>query len=474
MQIFKLKRDVHCVLFSSIFFFVYSQLTYSFNGLLNSQIKKPNPTRNHNGTTNIIDESRSHLYWPQWRGPLGTGLSPHANPPTEWSESKNIRWKKALPGKGHSTPIIWSNHLFITSAVPFGEVFPPKFSTSHGAHDLSPITQQYKFIVISLNRKNGEKAWEKTLHQELPHEGIHYTASLASASPVTDGNLLYVYFGSRGLYCLDLSGQEKWRINLGKIRPMHAHGEGSSPALYEDTLIINWDHEGPSFLVAFNKTTGEQRWKTKRESFSSWTTPIAVNQNGKKQIIISGSQRIQSYCLDSGILLWECKGLSKENVVATPVAGHGMVFTGSTYDKTILLAIRLNGAKGDITGTKHIAWSRSRGAPYVPSPLLYGDALYFISQFQGVLTRVNAHTGKNEPGQFRLNGIKKVFASPIGAAGRVYIVDRNGSTIVLNNSKEPTLLSINTLDDSFSASPIAVGSELYLRGEKNIYCIIND
>lgn len=412
--------------------------------------------------------------WPQWRGPLGTGVAPDADPPIEWSETKNIRWKIELPGKGHSSPILWGDLIFITTAAPYGEELPPKYSGLLGGHDELPITRPHKFMVMALHRRNGKVLWERTVHEELPHAGGHYTASLSSASPVTDGELLFAPFGSWGFYCLDLNGNLKWQTNLGLMHPLHGHGEGSSPVLYRETLIINWDHEGPSFVIAFDKRTGKQHWKVEREPASSWTTPLIVENRGKPQVIISGSKRVRGYDLATGTLLWECEGLSVENVVSSPVAGNGMVFAGSTYDKQAMLAIRFDGARGDITGTEQVVWTRSKGAPYVPSPLLYGDSLYFLHHLQGILTRVNAWTGRDQPGPARLKGIGTVFASPIGAAGRIYVSDREGATLVLSHEDPPKVMALNRLDESFSASPAAVDRELYLRGEKYLYCLAED
>ena len=422
--------------------------------------------------------AESFHHWPQWRGPLGTGVAPHANPPVEWSERENIRWKIALPGKGHSTPIVWGDRIFVTTAVAFGGALKPKYSGAPSAHDELPITHRYKFIVMAISHRDGKVLWERTVREDLPHAGGHYTASLASNSPVTDGEHLFAYFGSYGLYCLDLDGELLWETDLGTMHTLHGHGEGSSPALYGDTLIINWDHEGQSYLVAFDKRTGKERWKVSRDGVSSWTTPIIVAHRstggGKPQVIISGSKRVQGYDLATGGVIWECGGLSVENVVTSPVAGAGMVYAGSSYDKQTMLAIRLDGAKGDITGTKQVVWNRTRGAPYVPSPLLYGDSLYFIRHLQGILTRVNARTGDDQPGPFRLNGIGYVFASPVGAHSRVYITDRDGTTLVISHDDIPKPLALNRLDDSFSASPAVVGNELFLRGEQYLYCIAEE
>jgi outer membrane protein assembly factor BamB len=331
---------------------------------------------------------------------------------------------------------------------------------------------------MAISHRDGKVLWERTVREDLPHAGGHYTASLASNSPVTDGEHLFAYFGSYGLYCLDLDGELLWETDLGTMHTLHGHGEGSSPALYGDTLIINWDHEGQSYLVAFDKRTGKERWKVSRDGVSSWTTPIIVAHRstggGKPQVIISGSKRVQGYDLATGGVIWECGGLSVENVVTSPVAGAGMVYAGSSYDKQTMLAIRLDGAKGDITGTKQVVWNRTRGAPYVPSPLLYGDSLYFIRHLQGILTRVNARTGDDQPGPFRLNGIGYVFASPVGAHSRVYITDRDGTTLVISHDDIPKPLALNRLDDSFSASPAVVGNELFLRGEQYLYCIAEE
>ncbi len=409
-------------------------------------------------------------YWPQWRGPLGTGVAPRAEPPLEWSEEKNVRWKVAVPGLGHSTPIIWGERIFLTTAVPYGEALEPRYNDAPGAHDNLPTTHHHKFVVLALARRDGKVLWEQTVCKELPHEQGHYTGSVASNSPVTDGERLYAFFGSRGLYCLSFDGEVLWKADFPKMQSKHAHGEGSSPALFGDTIVVNWDHEGRSFILALDKRTGRQRWKVDRDEATSWASPIIVEHASKPQVIVSGTKRTRAYDLADGRVLWECGGLSS-NIVASPVAADGMVFAGSSYEFQAMLAIRLEGASGDITRTGQVAWTRSRGTPYVPSPLLYGDALYFLRHYQGILYRVDAKTGEEGRGPLRLDDIRDVYASPIGAAGRVYITDRYGGTIVLSHAAEPKVLAFNRLGDSFSASAAAVGRELYLRGQRYLYCI---
>jgi outer membrane protein assembly factor BamB len=409
--------------------------------------------------------------WPQWRGPLGTGVAPDARPPVEWSETKNIRWKTALPGKGHSTPIVWGDRIFLTTAIPYGQAVKPRFPDRPGAHDNLALTHPHEFAVLAVSRRDGKILWRQTVRKEAPHEAGHVSASLASASPVTDGERLFAFFGSRGLYCLDLSGKLLWKKDLGAMHTKHGHGEGGSPALHGETLLVNWDHEEQSFLVALDKRTGKQRWRVARPEDTSWATPIVVEHGGKAQVIVPGTKRLRGYDLASGAVLWECGGLSS-NIVASPVAAGGVVYAGSSYDTRALLAVRLDGARGDVTGTKQVVWSRRRGAPYVPSPLLYGDTLYTLQHYQGILSRLDVKTGEDRGGPFRLGAIVDVYASPVGAAGRVYVTSRDGVTQVINHGEgSPRALAVNRLDDRISASAAVAGRELFLRGERHLYCI---
>ncbi len=409
-------------------------------------------------------------YWPQWRGPLSSGAAPDADPPVEWSESKNIRWKLELPGRGHSTPVIWKDRIFVTSAVPFGDRVESEPEYVPGAHHNLPVTHRQKYMVLAVARRDGEIIWQRTLSEGLPRQQGHYTGSLASHSPVTDGEHLIAFFGSAGLYGLDLDGNLLWEKDFGDMRILHAHGEGASPALYGNTLIVNWDHEGQSFVAAFDKRTGKQIWRVARDEVTSWASPIVVEHAGKAHVVVSGTGRVRGYDLLTGRVIWECGGLSR-NVVASPVAADGMVYAASSYDTRAMLAIRLEGAEGDITGSSQVVWSRRQRTPYVPSPLLYGDSLYFLRHYQGILSRLHAETGEERHGPFRLRGIGNVYASPVGAAGRIYITDREGATLVMSHSDSPRILALTRLNDSFSASAAVVGRELYLRGQKHLYSI---
>lgn len=409
--------------------------------------------------------------WPAWRGAQGTGVASSGNPPVTWSETENIRWKTKLPGLGHSTPIVWGDRIFLITAIPFGPVLnPPQPDTAPGAHDNLLVKQKRRFEVLAVDRRSGEIVWRRPVHEALPHEGGHYTASLASGSPVTDGQHVYCYFGSYGLYALDFDGQIVWEKSLGKLNTKHGHGEGASPVLHGDTLAVNVDQEGKSFVVALNKTNGAEIWRNEREEVTSWATPIVVEQDGRQQLIVSGTSRVRGYDLATGKVIWECGGLSK-NIVASPVAADGMVFVGSSYDTRAMLAIRLAGATGDITDTDRVVWSRTQRTPYVPSPLLYDGSLYFLRHYQGILSRLDAKTGGEPTGPFRLNGIRNVYASPIAVADRIYVTDLDGVTLVLAHDEIPRLLAVNRLDDEFSASLAVAGNELFLRGREYLYCV---
>jgi outer membrane protein assembly factor BamB len=412
--------------------------------------------------------------WRQWRGPLANGVAPDADPPVEWSESRNVRWKLPLPGKGHSSPIVFGDRVVLMLAEPMGEAQPPVFDAAPGVHDSVPVTHRHRYAVLAVSRKDGRVLWKTVVREDWPHEGGHTTGSPVSGSPVTDGSLIFANFGSRGLYALDTNGVVRWQKDLGRMKTLHAHGEGSSPVLHGDTLIVNWDHEGDSFLYAFDKRTGDQRWKVARDEKTSWSTPLIVEQDGQVQVVVSATQRVRGYEVATGKLVWECAGLT-DNVVASPVNYGGILIAGNSYYTQAMLALRLAGAKGDLTGTTNVVWSLKRLTPYVSSPLLYGDTLYHLRHNQNVLVRLDPATGKFRGEPLRLEGIRDfIFASPVGAAGRIYVSARDGATVVLRHDAANAVLAVNRLDDSFSASAAPAGRELYLRGERSLYCLAAD
>jgi outer membrane protein assembly factor BamB len=294
------------------------------------------------------------------------------------------------------------------------------------------------------------------------------TGTWASGSPVTDGEHVFAYFGSQGLYAFDMQGELLWEKDLGDMTILYGFGEGASPTLHGDRIIVSWDHEGQSFIVALDKRTGKEIWRVDRDEKSSWSTPIVVTQSGRKQVISSATKRVRSYDFHTGELVWESSGMTM-NTIPSPVAAEGIVFVASGFRGNALLAISLADAKGDITDSDSIVWSHDRDTPYVPSPLLYEDTLYFLKHNTGLLSSFDAKTGEVNY-QMRLRDVPNVYASPVGAANRVYVTGREGKTVVLQHP-EFSILAVNSLDDGFDASPAVVDGEIYLRGRKFLYCI---
>lgn len=390
--------------------------------------------------------------WPQMRGPLGDGTSPKGKPPVEWSETKNVRWKVEIPGSGSATPIVWGDRIYLLSAVGAGP------GTLH------------QFLVLCLDRKNGRELWRRTAVEETPHEGTHATHGYASASPVTDGQLLYAFFGSRGMYCYDLDGTLKWKKNLGRMRIKMGFGEAASPALHGGSLVVNWDHEAGSFIVCLDAKTGDEKWRMPREEGTTWTTPLIAPRAGAAQVIVNGTKRTRSYDLATGKLIWECGG-QVMNPIATPVLEGDTVYCMTGYRGFAVTAIRLD-SKGDVTGdAKQVVWKRSDTGPYVASPLLCNGLLYVTKERQGILSCIDAKTGELRYDAERLPGIETIYGSLAGAAGKVYIVGREGTSVVLEQGPAYKVLATNKLDEGIDASPVIVGSQLFLRGSKHLYCI---
>jgi len=417
--------------------------------------------------------------WPQWRGPYANGVSPYGKPPVIWDENKNIKWKIEIPGKGHATPIIWDDQIFILTAIKTDKKIESQDEAPAQAAQeqsqrraLSAKTEYvHKFAILAINRSDGSIIWQHIAREELPHEGSHSTGTWASNSPLTDGEHIYAYFGSRGLYCYDMQGKLIWDRDFGDMKIRMSFGEGSSPALYKDKIVVNWDHEDQSFIVALDKKTGKELWKVDRDEATAWATPLIVESNGQPQVITSATSKIRSYDLSTGQLLWESSGMTV-NAIPSPVTADGMVYIMSGYRGSALQAIRLSTAKDNIAGTKALVWTHDKDTPYTPSPLLYDDMLYFTSGLSSSLSCFNASTGEAYYSRQKLEGLGGLYASPVGADGRIYISSRNGTTQVIKHGAQYEVLATNKLDDSFSASPVIVDNELYLRGEKNLYCIV--
>ena len=405
--------------------------------------------------------------WSWWRGPLGNGVSPDGDPPLRWSEKENVRFKVPIEGEGLATPIVWGDRIYVLSALSLdgadkGARTAPKPSGT-------PLARQ-RFLVTAYDRHDGSTVWKRVAIERVPHESHHLESSWATASPVTDGERIYAHFGSSGTYAYTLAGELVWKIDLGDMTTRLGYGEGSSPALWHDTLVINWDHEGASFVVALDKRTGKERWRKDRPGeLTSWSTPVIREHEGRVHVIVAGAERTRSYDLRNGELLWSVSGLGM-NVIPTPIYDAGILYLASgKRDSPRMLAVDLKGARGNLDGTDAVLWTRDRDTPYVSTPLLYRGQLYFFKHVQSFLTSVDATTGR---ALFTERvGLGNVFASPAAAAGRIYLLGREGKALVLEPGPTLKVLAENQLDDGFDASPVIVGGDLYLRGRRFLYAV---
>ncbi|HXX95138.1 MAG TPA: PQQ-binding-like beta-propeller repeat protein [Planctomycetota bacterium] len=397
--------------------------------------------------------------WPQFRGPSGNGHAPHGDPPLEWSETKNVRWKVEIPGAGSATPVVWGDRIFVLTAIDTG-------SPGSGGRTL------HRFDVLALDRATGSTLWRKTATEQVPHEGLHATNTYASGSPATDGKILIASFGSRGLFAYDLDGALRWKRDLGPMKIKVGFGEGISPVLWDGFVVVNRDHEAGSEVVCLEAQTGESRWRQARDEGTTWTTPLVVEDRGVTQVVINGTKKTRSYELATGKLLWECGGQGM-NPIPVPVARGGVVYCMTGYKGYSIAAIRLD-SRGDVTGSGQVVWSRHDAAPYVASPLLYEDLIYFGKEREPIVACIDAASGEVQWGPERIAGLDTLYASPAGAAGRIYLAGRNGTTVVLKHGRTFEILATNVLPEGIDASPVIVGRRLYLRTARHLYAIGTD
>ena len=410
-------------------------------------------------------------YWPQWRGPLGTGAAVKGNPPVHFSETQNLKWKTPIPGKGHATPIVWGDNIIVETAVPAKFEGKPNSEIMEDGMswmDVSETNLVLDYKVILVNRNDGKIIWEKTVTSEKPKERTHKLGSWASNSPCTDGERIYAYFGSRGIYCLDFDGNILWKKDFGQMEKVMSFGEGSSPYLYNGRLFIQWDQEGDSYIYALDAKTGNEVWSDKRDENSSWATPIVVEVNGKPQVITAATNLVRSYDFNTGKVIWSCSGLTR-NVIPNPKVADGILYVTSGYRGNALMAIDLARAKGDISGSDVILWTYNQDTPYTPDDLVMGGRIYFLRANNGELTCLDAKTGEVKYSKVRLEGINDLYSSPTGVDSKIYIVSEN-ICLVIKAGDTFEMLASNKLDDDFHASPVIVGNDLILRGFNSLYC----
>ncbi len=415
--------------------------------------------------------------WPQWRGPAGLGVSTEKNLPTEWTATKNIKWKTPIAGRSHSSPIVWGNKVFVTTAVE-GPVVPGAKAVKHMMGDkefLHPDSigadRKHAFKVICLNATTGKILWEQTAFEGTPYDNRHRKSSFAASTPATDGKYVYAFFGSEGLYAFDMSGKLAWKADLGKLGTV-GMGTGTSPILHDNLVVMQCDEDNgdASFIVALDKKTGKEVWRTPRKVQVSWATPILVRTAKRAELITSGTEAVVAYDPATGKELWRHKGV-ESNAIPSPVADNEVVFLSAGFPAKIVMAIRL-GAAGDLTDSANVAWKHSKGTAYVPSPILYGDYLYLTTD-RGILTCLNAKTGEVIYEGGRVPIPATFTASPVAFEGKILLTSEDGDTFMVKAGPKHEILGSNSVGEPVYASPAIADGRIFIRGEKNLYAIGN-
>jgi outer membrane protein assembly factor BamB len=477
-------------------------------------------------------------FWPRWRGPNETGVA-RGDAPLQWSDKEHVAWKIEVPGRGESTPVIWGDKIFITTAVPSvpipkvavstqatggerqmpggnspqgqggpplgdfqGQGGPPSGggqgsgepsaggsqrqggppSGGPSSHDESAILAEnnapaveHEFMVIAYDRHTGKKLWENVAKVATPHEGYHpQNSSFANSSPVVDAKHVIASFGSRGVYCYTHDGKLVWQKDLGvKMTIRNAVGEGSSPALEGNTLVLTYDFEGDSFIVALDKNAGREIWRAARPRGNAegqaWSSPVITTVNGKKQVIVAAAKFVAGYDLETGKVIWRATGLGND-AIPMPIVSDGIAWVMSGNGNPNGMAIQL-GREGELTGTDAILWQNNRGNSFVPSPALYEGKLYILAD-AGMLSCFDFKTGKAYYKQTRLPKTSDFRASLVAANGKLYASSVDGDVVVIRAGENFEVLATNTLSDQkFIASPAIADGAIYLRGQSTLFCI---
>jgi outer membrane protein assembly factor BamB len=414
--------------------------------------------------------------WPQFRGPAGQGVSAEKGLPDDWSATRNVLWKTAIPGRGYSSPVIWGDRIFLTTAIE-GELVPGAKGVQHiieGHPYVHPQgvgdDRRHTFKVLAIDARDGRVAWERTAYEGLPYDTRHKKGSFASQTPVTDGKLVYTYFGSEGLlFAYEMDGTLKWKAALGGIATVGV-GVGTSPVLYKDLLILQCDEDtgDKSYIIALDKRTGKQVWRVPRKVQVSWATPVLVHAGGRDELVTSGTEWIIAYAPATGAELWRAKGL-ESNAVPSPVVVGDIVVVSAGFPEKLAMAIRAGG-RGDVTGTPRVLWRYTKGTAYVPSPIAYQGYVYLVTD-KGILTCLDARTGevKYEGGRVPLPAT--VMASPVAFDGKILVSTMEGDTFVIRAGPVHEVLRTNTLGEPMAASPAIAQGRIYIRGESHLYAI---
>jgi len=420
--------------------------------------------------------------WPQFRGPSASGVGSGAKPPVQWDATKgtNVVWKAEIPGLAVSSPIVWGDRVYVTTAISSDST--QKFRTGlYGDTDSVNDTSRHQWKVMALDKLTGKLLWQQTAHEGVPKTKRHPKSSQASPSPATNGSVVVAYFGSEGLYAYSTDGKLLWQKDLGLqnagwfFDPDSEWGAASSPVIYKNSVIVLCDRQKDSFIAAFDLKDGKELWRTARAEVSTWGTPTVVTGKDRSEVVTNGSKAIRGYDADTGKELWTL-GPNSEIACTTPVTGQGLIFVTAGYPPVQpIYAIRI-GSTGNLTlaagkdSSDAIAWSKQRGGTYLPSPILYGDQLYALGN-NGILTAYDAKTG-NRLYQQRIEGDSFV-ASPVAAAGNLYLASEDGDVFVVKAGPQYEFVAKNPIGEPILATPAWADDTLIVRGATHLFAIRN-
>jgi len=418
--------------------------------------------------------------WPQWRGPGGLGVSNETALPTEWTPEKNVAWAAEIPGRGHSSPVVWGDRVFLTTSIR-GQHLPGREAPVHIGWDGKPgyvhpdsvgVDFQYTLKVLAIETTTGRLLWERTAYEGPVHDNRHKKNTYATSTMVTDGRLVYAFFGSQGLYCYDTDGNLQWKTSLGEIAKAGL-GPGTSPVIHEHLIFLQCDQEmgQGSFIAAVDRHSGEEVWRVARTNRRSWATPLLVRSGGRTELIASGAEAVIAYEPTTGRELWRTNGV-ESHPIPSFVAGHGMVYATAGNRAKRVLAIRLGGS-GDLTDSDHVAWRYSKGTAYVPSPILHGAYLYVMTD-KGLLTCLDAVTGEVSYEGGRVPTPAKFTASPVAFDDRLLLTSEDGDTFVVRAGPSHEILATNSVGEPVYASPAIAGGTIFIRGERHLFAIRAD
>lgn len=419
--------------------------------------------------------------WPQFRGPEARGVGSSDRLPLTWGTTSNVAWRSSIPGRGWSSPIAWSDRVFLTTAVSDGETEPAKKGLYFGGERPTPSRDRHRWLALALNRETGAILWSTELHASPPATPIHVKNTYASETPVTDGERVYAYFGSIGVFALDVDGRILWSKPMEPRRMAHGWGTSASPVLHEGRLFLVNDNEESSFAMALDARTGRELWRISREEPSNFATPHVWRHPGGAELVVPGRQRVRSYDL-VGRLLWEFQGMSTITI-PTPFAADGLLYLCAGYvgdnlkPNKPVYAVR-PGGRGDLTlgpdqrSSEFIAWMEPNSAPYNPSAIVYDGRFYVLWDF-GFLSCRDAKTGREIYDKQRLNPTQPAAftASPWAYRGRVFCLSEDGDTYVIKAGDRYALERVNALDEMCMATPALSGDRLLIRTLTRLYCL---